>query len=79
MERYLIGFVVGICTAASVAFAIDYSDVDWSGAQRDRGFRTAVEDIIEDCTVRIDLSVSVSIDVAGLGLGTIHDRADITC
>ena len=54
MKRYLIGFVVGICTAASVAFAIDHSDVDWSGAGRDRAFAMAVKTVIKSsCTVDV--------------------------
>ena len=82
MKRYLIGFVVGVCTAASVAFAIDYSDVDFSGAHRDSSFRMAVVNIIENtiagCTVDIRLPVFVDVSNSR-GEGVASGTAYISC
>jgi len=71
MKRYLIGFVVGICTAGSVAFAIDYSDVDWSEAGRDSDFAMAVKRIVNSsCTVNITTLVED---------GYVYGRKNVDC
>ncbi len=49
MRKYLIGFMVGLATMTTLAFAVDYSDIDWYGAHRDYGFKKAVMKIIENC------------------------------
>jgi len=82
MKRYLIGFVVGICTAGSVVFAIDYSEVDFSGAHRDSRFRMAVVNIIENtiagCIVDIRLPVFVEVSNSH-GEGSASGTAYISC
>ena len=52
MKKYIIGFIVGLSTAATMAFALDYSDIDWTGAYRDRAFKKAVTRVVErNCTI----------------------------
>jgi len=67
MKRYLIGFVVGICTAGSVAFAADYL--------LDFEFSLAVQNVVSSCSVNIDLPVTPLID----GQGVVTGRARINC
>ena len=51
MKKQLIGFIFGLATVTTLTFAVDYSDIDWSGAHRDYDFKKAVKKIIENCEV----------------------------
>lgn len=51
MKKYIIGFIVGLATVTTLTFAVDYSDIDWYGVHRDRGFKKAVIRIIENCEI----------------------------
>ncbi len=51
MRKYLVGFIVGLATITTLTFAVDYSDIDWYGAHRDRGFKKAVKYVVENCSV----------------------------
>jgi len=52
MKKYIIGFIVGLSTAATMAFALDYSDINWTGAHRNRAFKKAVIRVVEgNCSI----------------------------
>lgn len=43
MKQYIIGFVLWLSTVSVVSFAIDYSDIDFSGARYDFEFKYEVK------------------------------------
>lgn len=52
MKKYIIGFIVGLSTAATMVYALDYSDIDWSEAHKDEAFTQAVQKVVSNkCTV----------------------------
>ena len=56
MKRYLIGFVVGVCTAGSVAFAVETWEI--------LDFERAVKEIVGLCIVTIHIPINGTVEIS---------------
>jgi hypothetical protein len=55
MHKYVVGYIVGASSAATVALALDHAAVDWTDTHKNKSFEAAVLKVIEsNCEVDDD-------------------------